>query len=323
MRPEILPILRCPASGARLALEARRLEGEHVIEGTLRAERGGLVYPITDGVPRLLPSPATGRRTRSAFNLQWARRIAGLERVDVLYGFPVEDATRFMAKTVLPPAHDRDAWILDAGCGAGDRSAALARRGNRVLAFDLSDTVRAAFARHGDVSGLHFVQADALNPPVAPASIETVVCIGVLHHTPDARGGLRALAKLQRPGGRMLAWLYPRDRKSVDPFLGKLYRIRDALRVAHKLPPRGAWAVSVLTAAGLYPFFAGRFRRLRKNTRVSAREIWGAILMNTYDFLAPPYQSRHTPDEVADWFRAEGYAAPSRAGTGFYYASAP
>ena len=319
MRPEILSILRCPNSGTRLGLEAKRVEGDQVIEGTLRAEGGRFTYPIIDGVPNLLPSPTTGRRTRGAFNLQWERSMAGLEGEDVLYGYPLADATGFMAQTVLPPAGDKDAWILDAGCGTAERSVALARRGHPVLAFDLSDTVRIAFRRHRDVSGLHLVQADVLHPPVAPASIDTVICIGVLHHTPDARGGLGKLARLQRPDGRMLVWLYPRDRRRVDPFLGKLYRLRDMLRVVHKLPPRGVWAVSVLAATGLYPFFSGRFRALRRASRVGSREIWGSILMNTYDFLAPPFQSRHTQHEVADWFEAEGYAQPERAGTGFYF----
>lgn len=319
MRSELLSILRCPVSGERLVLEANRAEGDHVIEGTLHAEHGGFTYPIVQGVPNLLPRPTIGRHTRAKFNLQWNRRMEGLEREDVLYGFPGADATDFIAGAVLPPPGDEQAWILDAGCGTCDRAVALARRGNPVLAFDLSDTIRTAFRRHRDVSGLHLVQADALHPPVAPASMDAVICLGVLHHTPDPRGGLRALARLQRPGGRVLVWLYPHDRKTVDPFLGKLYRLRDALRIVHKLPPRGAWAVSVVAAAGLYPFFAGRFRKLRKEDHATAREIWGAIVMNTYDFLAPPYQSRHTPSEVADWFKAEGYALPERAGTGFYY----
>jgi hypothetical protein len=34
----VLPMVRCPISGARLLLESSKVEGDHVMEGTLRAE---------------------------------------------------------------------------------------------------------------------------------------------------------------------------------------------------------------------------------------------------------------------------------------------
>jgi SAM-dependent methyltransferase len=180
--------------------------------------------------------------------------------------------------------------------------------------------VDAAFERFQDIPSLHLLQADVLHPPISPAAMDAVICVGVLHHTPDAHGGFRALTRLQGRGGRLLVWLYPRDRRSTDPFLGTLYRLRDGLRLAHRLGPRGAYALSVLVAAGLYPFFAKHFRGLRSGESVHAREIWGAILFNTYDFLAPRYQSRHTPEEVTQWFEGDGYTRPERIGTGFYFA---
>ena len=50
MRSELLSILRCPVSGERLALEAIRAEGDHVIEGTLHAEHSRFTYPIVQGI---------------------------------------------------------------------------------------------------------------------------------------------------------------------------------------------------------------------------------------------------------------------------------
>ena len=319
MRQEILGLLRCPVSGLPLVLEARETSDGHVMEGTLRTTDRRFEYPILEGVPVLLPSPATGRRTRSVFNLQWSRRFAGLEPPHVLYGFSLDAGTEFIEQSVLRPEIRKDRWVLDAGCGTAERSAALARRGHRVVAFDLSDSVRTAFKRFRDIPDLHLLQADVLNPPVAPDTMDSVICVGVLHHTPDARRGFHALAGLQRPGGSLLIWVYPADRGSTDPFLGKLYLVRDHLSVTGKLPPTLIWGLSKVTTALLYPFFAGKFRRQRNDREVRRRDLWGAILMNTYDFLSPPYQSRHSPEEVARWYQDEGYGLPEKAGTGFYF----
>lgn len=321
MRPSILPLLRCPVTGSELTLKSARVDGEHVMEGTLCAQDPSLAYPIINGVPRLLPPTSTCSRTRSAFSFQWSRRLAGIEPSNVLYGHPLDAATEFMERSVLPPAGSGSGWVLDAGCGTAERSAALAERGHAVIAFDLSDSVDAAFRRFGHVPRLQLIQGDVLHPPIASSAMDVIICIGVLHHTPDTRAGFRTMTGLLRPGGRILLWLYPRERREVDPFLGKLYRLRDALRVAHKLPPRAVWAISLAASAALYPFYASRFRQLQKGRATRARDVLGSIVMNTFDFLAPPFQSRHDAGEVARWFGDEGYPAPTRAGTGFYYAT--
>jgi SAM-dependent methyltransferase len=321
MRLSILPVLRCPVSGARLLLEPSRVEGDHVMEGALRAEGRSETYPITGGVPRLLPAPDVGRHTRATFGFQWARRVAGLEPEHVCYGFSVPETIDFFERTILPEPFDDDAWVLDAGCGSAEKSAEIARRGQSVIAFDLSDSVDAAFARFPDVARLHLLQADVLHPPIAPGTMRAVICTGVLHHTPDPRAGFRALSGLQTPDGRLVVWLYPRDRRSADRFLGILYRLRDGLRATHRLGAHGAYVLSLVASAGLYPFFHRRFRDVRSGERVRAREVWGAIVFNTYDFLSPRYQSRHTPEEVAEWFESEGYGSPERFGTGLFLAA--
>ena len=55
MRPDLLDILCCPVCRGDLTLERRRMDGEEVVEGTLRCPACRRDYPIEDGIPNLLP----------------------------------------------------------------------------------------------------------------------------------------------------------------------------------------------------------------------------------------------------------------------------
>lgn len=55
MRLDLLPILCCPVCRGDLDLTSTRKEGEEVLEGTLRCPKCPAEYPISDGIPDLLP----------------------------------------------------------------------------------------------------------------------------------------------------------------------------------------------------------------------------------------------------------------------------
>jgi SAM-dependent methyltransferase/uncharacterized protein YbaR (Trm112 family) len=61
MRPELLTFLRCPACGGRLQPRPFRAgaHGDEVEEGLLTCEQCTHPYPVTDGIPRLLPDAFT------------------------------------------------------------------------------------------------------------------------------------------------------------------------------------------------------------------------------------------------------------------------
>ena len=65
--------LCCCNCRCNLSLEARRKEGPEVMEGTLTCHGCGAAYPITNGVPRFLPSDlaADVRHTARNFGASW------------------------------------------------------------------------------------------------------------------------------------------------------------------------------------------------------------------------------------------------------------
>jgi uncharacterized protein len=55
MREDLMEILCCPMCRADLRLKVDKKEGEEIVLGTLTCTGCGLVYPIEDGIPDLLP----------------------------------------------------------------------------------------------------------------------------------------------------------------------------------------------------------------------------------------------------------------------------
>jgi len=97
--------------------------------------------------------------------------------------------------------------ILDAACGNGRYSRFLLRRADCdavITSFDLSPRMlQRARARLQSARVSHAV-ADLTRLPYADASFDAVVCGWVLEHLPDPRLGLRELARVLQPGGKLL-----------------------------------------------------------------------------------------------------------------------
>lgn len=96
--------------------------------------------------------------------------------------------------------------VLDAGCGTGEAlgwwHASMRDRGV-VVGMDLSAAhVRAARA----IASKHalIVQGDMLEPPFANDAFDLVWAINAVNHLHDPVAGVSSLAKLLRPGGRMV-----------------------------------------------------------------------------------------------------------------------
>lgn len=98
------------------------------------------------------------------------------------------------------------AEVLEAGCGTGAQTVALARRspGARFTAVDVSAASLAQAAARLAAEGVRNValhQADLRTLPFQPGSFDHVFLCFVLEHLPDPAGALAALRPLLRPGG--------------------------------------------------------------------------------------------------------------------------
>ena len=115
--------------------------------------------------------------------------------------------TIFLKDTVQPRAGRR---ILDVGCGTGTAEVSLSRlhlTQVSLVAVDLSaDRVRQALAaaRSHNIRA-SFAAADGCALPFAGGTFDSVFCVAVLQHMADVGAAVRELARVTRPGGRVVA----------------------------------------------------------------------------------------------------------------------
>ena len=105
------------------------------------------------------------------------------------------------------------ARVLEVGCGTGQLGLFLSIGGRAVVGVDLSRASLRLASRFADEQGLgdcQFVHASLFDLPLASDAFDLVICKGVLHHTPDPEGGLRAILRVLRPGGYVVCGLYNR-----------------------------------------------------------------------------------------------------------------
>jgi SAM-dependent methyltransferase len=95
--------------------------------------------------------------------------------------------------------------VLDAGCGCGGTTRALAELGSAV-GVDLHPRALALAARRGP---LRLARASVAALPFRDASFDAVVSVDVLYHraVADDAAALGELARVCRPGGVVLLWL--------------------------------------------------------------------------------------------------------------------
>ena len=128
--------------------------------------------------------------------------------------------------------------VIDVACGTGKLAEALAEQVGpfgRVLAVDLAPGMIAeATAQHRDLVQLEFMVGDALALPVEDASFDAATIAFGLRNLADFAAWFRELARVVRPGGRVvcLELSMPRPRLWGRDLPGDVPSVRAGPRLA-------------------------------------------------------------------------------------------
>jgi SAM-dependent methyltransferase len=301
-----------------------------VNEGILLATAGGHMYPVSRGLPILLPyrteihetfakrsarelekfrgyrfaseTPAPGEReVCRSFSQEWlAYQYDG-----VLWEVSYEDNRR---RLVAEIGLEADSWkvltFLEVGCGIGVTTfQAQQLSGGDAVGMDLSLAVLRATYQFRTNPFLHFVQASAFAPPFEPSSFDIVYSRGVLHHTWSTRRAFLSVAPLCRAGGRIYLWVYGPG--SISASLARL----GAYAAEALLRPVLSRAPASLATVALTPIAAGyiAFNALRRwHQRDVQPYTFDRALHAARDRFTPRYAYRQSADEVTAWFREAG-----------------
>ena len=146
---------------------------------------------------RRLNDPEMVAREYSTTERLTARRI---DRTAWLHG---EDEPWRLALRLVAEARPRR--VLDAGCGNAELASLIAAP--EVVCVDASPAAVGAARRRG----LRAEAAELERLPFEDAEFDVVTCNWVLYHLPDVDAGLAEIARVLRPGGRLVGIYNCRD----------------------------------------------------------------------------------------------------------------
>ena len=215
--------------------------------------------------------------------------------------------------------------MLDAGCGNGRVTALLSESSDpraQVIGIDFS-SYRIAQQNLKDFPNVEILEKDLLDDLSDLGKFDFIYCQEVLHHTENPKLAFSNLCRLLEESGEIAIYVYKKKapiREFVDDFIRQKIAdlsYQDALEESSKITelgkilsemnveidvpeiqlldiPKGTYSIQRF----IYHFFMKCFWNENLNFEENA-----AI---NYDWYHPQLCSRHTLEEIRDWFHEEG-----------------
>lgn len=240
MPPSLWAALACPADQSPLEPTDRAAE-------SLVCTQCGRRFPVTDGIPCLLPrTDDLPRLEAAAKSAERARRDAEAEQYDQMLLLRLFSLFE-LPLTLSRLAPEEGDLLLEVGCGTGRFTARLGQAGAWILAVDHSlaslQVARAKLSAE-ERERVLFIQADASYLPIRAEAADRVLSCQMLEHLPTPESRERAvgeMARCLRPGGRLalsaywhpplLRWFMPKEGRHA----GEIYYYRFRRRELREL----------------------------------------------------------------------------------------
>ena len=321
MRRCLVEKLACPECRGDVDLaEVAEENTIHVLVGTLRCTSCNACYPIEKGIPRLVKVAPDVAEVCRRFSIQWLSRWNGKFEGERCYGFN-DDIYIGWVKDQLESRRGfaPGDWLLDAGCGSGEKTSVLARLSpeQNVVGLDLGvESLEKSMAKFGNMPNLDYVQGNIMMPPFKDRQFDSAMSLGVLHHTNNTREAFAKFRRMLKEETTCVIWIYPTYWEGPEWRMPYLARDVVTLGQGYRMPTSLLRVIAHGLVISAYPivqfFFWKCYRRIgrdlpffRINT-MSLKERYLAQVFYCFDTLLPRYQWRHTIKEVESWFPEEG-----------------
>lgn len=328
-------------------VKERLRDGKEIIdvdEGVLLSKEGR-VYPIIEGVPRMIEgafylysdfrqkwnSKLTELKlinnttlaapskefinyilpTLKRFEEEWKKHNV----LDRTWG--LDQPTRinhFLNYIDMKREDVKGKLVLDAGAGTGQLTCSYATLDCEVVGVDLSPAVLKGWRLRKQIApenytNIHIVQGNLMMPPFRNETFDIIHSSGVLHHTPDTRKTFNKVTPLTKKEGVCAVWLYkeiPTTRLTIIPMINWKFLTVD-IAWLRKFTPRLSPSLLYFL---IYSYSAYHHLAYKINALVRNRKHNQTIKERTtslFDTLAPPYVWKHTPAEVMEWYKENGF----------------
>lgn len=262
-------------------------------------------FRIVRDVPRFVPDDGYA----GSFGFQW--NVHARTQLDSFTGKPISRNRLFEASRW--PAELPGQTILEAGSGAGRFTEVLVTTGATIISLDLSSAVDANQQSNGGNANLLIVQASMFDIPVRRRSMDKVMCLGVIQHTPDPARAFACLAECVRPGGELVIDVYAARLRSLLSWKYLLRPITRQMngerlyglieRITPILLPVSNFLYGVMGRFGLRLLPIVHYPQLGLSPELSLR--WAVL--DTFDMYSPAHDHPQTIPVVRGWFDAAGF----------------
>lgn len=217
-----------------------------------------------------------------------------------------DEFTAFVKDTVQPRAGQR---ILDVGCGTGMAEIKLSRlRLSQVqlVAIDLlvDRVIEARMQAHSHNFRANFAAADACALPFGDATFDSAFCVAVLQHIGDVPQAVSELARVTRPGGRIVAvepdnagrYFYSSSEAGRQAYeaAGRFFATLGEARGDATDPSVGPKLPALFSRAGIEPVAVHLFPVSRAQLGAPSAAVWEERRKAVQKVLSPP------PDEAIE-----------------------
>jgi SAM-dependent methyltransferase len=212
----------------------------------------------------------------------------------------------------------KDAVGFDLGCGSGRWAACVAPQVGALNCIDASAEALAVAKRNLEgVPNCEFHHASVEKIPLPDGSMDFGYSLGVLHHVPDTRAGIKACAAKLKPGAPFLLYLYYRF-DNQPAWFKAMWGASDLIRrVVSRLPLIFRFWISQALALAVYWPLARAARWLERRGRdvtsfplaIYREKSFYVMRTDAFDRFCTKLEQRFTRVEIAAMMRDAGLSA--------------
>jgi SAM-dependent methyltransferase len=288
-----------------LACASCRSGSLNLNERGLQCADCGTIFPVELEIPRFVRSEDYA----GSFGFQWTEHAR--TQLDSFTNKSISRDRLFEATKW--PADLSGQNVLEAGSGAGRFTEVLVTSRATIISFDLSSAVEANHLNNGHNANLLILQASILKIPVRPRSMDKVICLGVIQHTPDPAQTFSCLANCVRPGGEIVIDVYAARLRSL---LSWKYLLRPITRRMDSKKLYGLIERAIPVLLPVSEFLSrvlGRFGpRLLPIVHYPSLGLSPELarqwaVLDTFDMYSPAHDHPQSLAAVRSWFDAAGF----------------
>lgn len=328
----MLEWLRCPVTKTPLRLEVLTEFEKQYANGSTREikdgflfSEAGFVFPIIDGIPRMLvetvydykdflerrlPGYAAikkdleekyvdllkicsrrNKKTKKTFEFEWS--FLNTKKKDRIWQEQVDEMKDvFLKETGQVADFYNNKTVIDIGAGHGVMTSKIAEIASLAIGVEISKAVENAYANNTNPN-VWYLQADLQQLSFADHSFDSLYSSGVIHHTPNTEHSLSLIEKSLKPGGNICLWLY-------HPQKSMLHNLSLQLRkITSRLP---LWLTFFFLSVFVFPF-TFLIKSIRRKKAPNYRE----EMIDLLDAFTPEYRFEIPQKEAIQWLEMRNY----------------